>query len=262
MQPPSKSKTWANEDSAGIEAKTTLVSAKASSDDRESLSDKEYQHVTKKRKRSLDDSEKTNKGATPEYDQEASKGVLAPRESSSNDAATLKDLPVVTSQQPNEESTVASDADWLRSRTSRLLGLLDDDDAMTAEHPQPAEMDYDKTQRALSKVPVTTRTSDVGSETGEKADEHNIETIKIAENLKQGIIDTGRLFVRNLSYSTTEDDLRARFDSFGDLEEVSQYDKFSLIERKNIFAFHSRPMMNFQIGTPYALHLMKTGRVF
>jgi multiple RNA-binding domain-containing protein 1 len=71
-------------------------------------------------------------------------------------------------------------------------------------------------------------------EEGEENPDPTIEAIK----------SNGRLFVRNLPYSASEDDLRRHFEPFGPLEEV-RISPFSLV-----ISVHF--MMNIQIGTAYA----------
>jgi len=61
----------------------------------------------------------------------------------------------------------------------------------------------------------------------------------------EAIKTNGRLFVRNLPYTATEDDLREHFQPFGALEEVRLEISYFLF---GLFSF----MMNIQIGTAYA----------
>ncbi|EFR04410.1 multiple RNA-binding domain-containing protein 1 [Nannizzia gypsea CBS 118893] len=104
-----------------------------------------------------------------------------------------------------------NDDDWLRSKTSRLLGLLDDEDEMSAEtwKGKPSE---DKT--AQTPVPAKTYSTKAAIEEEEAVPEPppdaNIESIRL----------TGRLFIRNLPYNASEDDLSATFSRFGKIEET------------------------------------------
>ena len=115
----------------------------------------------------------------------------------------------------------ASDADWLRSRTSRLLGLTDDDDALVSSYlPQDEDRrtkaDHNVDQTFNLKL-VSDSISQTGGKHGAEATHEKQEPVQISE----GATETGRLFVRNLLYTTKETDLRAYFAQFGDLEEVS-----------------------------------------
>lgn len=111
----------------------------------------------------------------------------------------------------------ATDDDWLRSRTNRLLDLVDPDDqsalppapapptrapAVTSEPPPPAEVELN---RASPEAP--------GEPDVEKTDE---------EVATEQILRTGRLFVRNLPFKATEAELAKHFRKYGDTEEVSK----------------------------------------
>ncbi|KAI5467308.1 hypothetical protein BGZ63DRAFT_410311 [Mariannaea sp. PMI_226] len=120
----------------------------------------------------------------------------------------------------DQAAPAATDDDWLRSRTNRLLDLVDPDD--------------------LERIPVpdTTTTATRQGDGGNVDDTPIVNTSAAKEVVSQddiaeevagdstpddaveAIRRTSRLFVRNLSYSTTEDDLRESFQKFGDLEEV------------------------------------------
>lgn len=119
-------------------------------------------------------------------------------------------------------SADATDDDWLRSRTSRLLDLVDPDDPGFAARPP-------------SSVPVTTPAagpqdpSHDGTAAG-PADGSGEDAPARVENPKDAaklVEKTSRLFLRNLSYNVTEDDVRDYFAKFGHLEEVSTSRFFS-----------------------------------
>lgn len=117
-----------------------------------------------------------------------------------------------------EEAGPVSDADWLRSKTSRLLGLLDEDEQAdferrkSEEPPESPSRDDDASRTALV---GNTETQGVTNdpEPAEPAPEHdqNLDLIRAS----------ARLFVRNLAYDTEETDLEPLFASFGKIEEVS-----------------------------------------
>ena len=133
----------------------------------------------------------------------------------------------------------ATDDDWLRSRTNRLLDLMDPDDmvrpgigALTSEIVEPVaetSMDIDEPANA-DDIPA--------EETFEQEEQEKPNPVIEAIKTK------GRLFVRNLPYSASEDDLRQHFEPFGLLDEV----RISL----SLVSFSFRFMMNIQIGTAYA----------
>ncbi|OTA87862.1 hypothetical protein M434DRAFT_80872 [Hypoxylon sp. CO27-5] len=120
-----------------------------------------------------------------------------------------------------ESPAAATDDDWLRSRTNRLLDLVDDEDIAPAaalstdlpaipsnqeeEQPEVVDATVDEDQVMNDPDPE----SDLGESDAETKDEA-LETVR----------KTKRLFVRNLPYSATEDDLRSYFKRYGDVEEV------------------------------------------
>ncbi|OAL73024.1 multiple RNA-binding domain-containing protein [Trichophyton violaceum] len=113
---------------------------------------------------------------------------------------------------PNEENPVQqNDDDWLRSKTSRLLGLLDDEDEMAAETWKGKPLENARDQPP---VPAKTSSTKAAIEEEESVPEPppdaNIESIRL----------TGRLFIRNLPYNASEDDLNATFSRFGKIEET------------------------------------------
>jgi len=112
----------------------------------------------------------------------------------------------------------ATDDDWLRSRTSRLLDLVDPDDI-----PVPSKADEQSDSAPFESfeeepLPITQHEEAAADELEPEAEEAEQEDPTLA-----AIRSNGRLFVRNLPYTATEDDLRAHFAPFGALEEVSLY---------------------------------------
>ena len=118
-------------------------------------------------------------------------------------------------QEPLTKSVAVSDADWLRSSTSRLLVLVDDDNTEAIIPPENAP-----TERVmLSEIPQPNIEGSVSDASVQMNGEVEVEGAMIEDE----IISNGRLFVRNLTYTITEQDLRKHFEdlSFGTIEEVS-----------------------------------------
>ena len=145
-----------------------------------------------------------------------------------------------------------TDDEWLRSRTNRLLDLVDPDDPHFAAQRAPAPTD-----EPLRQIPAAT----TGPNEETRAD--SIPVLEVPEPRPAGLQDgetaadvierTSRLFVRNLPYTATEDDLIAHFGSFGSLEEVREEQTTSLPQ------YTASPYDESQIGTAYALwHMMRT----
>ncbi|KAM0209183.1 hypothetical protein ACHAPA_000534 [Fusarium lateritium] len=123
---------------------------------------------------------------------------------------------------PNTATQEAApeDDDWLRSRTNRLLDLVDPDDLerTPVQGPSATETDHAEGGDAMEITPADPPAADdvpmvettVEASGGEPAKDDTLESIR----------RTSRLFVRNLPYSATQEDLRAAFEQFGTLEEV------------------------------------------
>jgi multiple RNA-binding domain-containing protein 1 len=131
-------------------------------------------------------------------------------------APIVVEEPVVTREAVVDPAALdATDDDWLRSRTNRLLGLMDPEDIVggsignsTSQNIEPvAETNVSVAEPANSDDMLTEETLE---EEEEEKPDPTIEAIKTS----------GRLFVRNLPYSASEDDLRKHFETFGSLEEV------------------------------------------
>ncbi|KAI6791378.1 RNA-binding domain-containing protein [Hortaea werneckii] len=214
-KPKSKKKAWEADEPEAQEATATAQVADAAF---EGFSDDDYEEVPKKKQR------------------QESKEVLAKdslQVDESNDNVMQQDMPGQAEDlQPtgNEQSyqNGMSDADWARSRTSRLLGLLDDDEEEDAKAAASAQRltsaddseheDEDASKRstrpAINKEEVDSPLPTPPSETDMDA------TANSHSGEAEGVRSSMRLFVRNLSYNVRREDLMAEFESFGHLEEV------------------------------------------
>lgn len=131
--------------------------------------------------------------------------------------------PVVDDGVSATQGADATDDDWLRKRTNRLLDLVDPDDLDLAPAPvhttQPAQT-------------INTNTSEGVDMTGappveEQTDEPLTEQIEDQSPTGQ-VRRTSRLFIRNLPFKATESELRNHFAKYGEVEEVSTYFHFRL----------------------------------
>ncbi|RDA92896.1 hypothetical protein CP533_3844 [Ophiocordyceps camponoti-saundersi (nom. inval.)] len=105
-----------------------------------------------------------------------------------------------------------TDEDWLRSRTSRLLDLVEPEDLAVGSAPRPGD---GAATRDMDAQQDTLHSSD------KVAHDTTVEPREIANgDPVEAISKTSRLFVRNLPYDATEDDIRDAFDKFGALQEV------------------------------------------
>ncbi|KAI5968404.1 MRD1 [Candida margitis] len=88
-----------------------------------------------------------------------------------------------------------SDLDWLKSRSIRIK----EDGELPADNNAPNRETKTQDEHPVRPTPVY------------KSDE---------EKARDKIEETGRLFIRNISYDATEDDFRQLFEAYGPLEEV------------------------------------------
>lgn len=147
-----------------------------------------------------------------------------------------------------EESQGVSDADWLRSRTSRLLGLLDEDEEEQKTQNRDSAGDSEQGRSGFSedRAPKSEEVDNkLDSSAGPQDDRYKHSDSPEVNGDEETIRQTGRLFLRNLSYNVSEDDLRDHFSQFGSLDEVG-------LEPICLLSFHDE----LQIGTTYALQLM------
>ena len=210
MQPPSKSKTWANEDATAdalksnqnIENFTVTAPEVPSEDDYEPIPEvpKESKKMVKKEKLPED-------ALLDSRPQALSKTESAP--------AQIKALETFTEHN-------ATDDEWLRSRTSRLLGLVDSDELdkqfeIEAQPTTRAEQVEDNPERIdMNRSSDSEAPQDIGDDVKEPSLEEPIGDPDITL-----IEESRRLFIRNLPYSASEDDLSQYFSEKGELSEVS-----------------------------------------
>ena len=224
MQPPSKSRTWANEGVAEIQKASERVTHIQMQKEEAGHSDEEYEAVPIKRKiskKSEDTNESVRVAENATSAAEATEDIRNGT-NDSKDGDSLEALPRNASEPPSDPVPVASDENWLRSRTSRLLGLIDDDDALRLG-PTPQAVVEIPEYGAVSKHPQGRKMSDTSVPIDEETIMSTVATAEHATNESENVdLSTGRLFIRNLMYTTTEYDLRKHFEAqnFGSIEEV------------------------------------------
>lgn len=130
-----------------------------------------------------------------------------------------------------------SDDDWLRARTSRLLDLIDESPQNVSSAPTESEDGRKKTE---------------ANEEAEDTEMLGISSIKSSTTTPNSSYTSGRLFVRNISYTACESDIEALFSKYGQLDEVR------LVKGPLHLLFHDDRL----IGTAYASQLMSSQREF
>lgn len=208
MQPPSKSKIWENQDAPIPQVSAHPIPHAENTMTPEARHDERYEYVPTKRK----------KERKSERDSVVPVEPLVPVNVPGMDARTVPtDLHFSqeATLEPFTSSIAASDADWLRSRTSRLLGLGADDNVQPTALPEDAATE----KIGLSEIPELVKEGSVSDADAQTDKELEVKGARFENEAAAN----GRLFVRNLSYTTTQEDLRKHFEDgcLGTIEEVS-----------------------------------------
>ena len=227
-QPPSKTNIWTDGDAQVAAGNATAVEQPAQdvvvpADE----SDDEYQVITKKPKVAeapQEVAEETAPAPAPAV-QPIVPAETAPEEGAD---APMPDAPVVAAAaQPT------TDDDWLRSRTNRLLDLVEDDDIPVAPASAPTKPAAEKRD---SPVAVEPQLEPAQPAVAPAAEAPDADSIALEE---EKIRETGRLYLRNLHFEVAEEDIRSQFSKYGSLDEVSHACPFQ----------PTRFRMNVKIGT-------------
>ncbi|MCJ1312708.1 Multiple RNA-binding domain-containing protein 1 [Agyrium rufum] len=226
-QRPTKAKTWADEISASIPEELPSTNADVRIDDDESADD--YQELAgKKAIPSVKDSDHLREvEAGPLL---ASTNIdLAPmndHDQSEHSASLVNDEDAITHGTVGKamiRPATVSDSDWMRSRTSRLLGLLDEEeeqDIATKPVTSIATGDTSALVKRSTNEQQSQPRQSLLDEANPIVDAHHEDEAMNQDAIEQPKIQYNRLFVRNLAYSTIDSELRDYFGKYGDLEEV------------------------------------------
>ena len=211
MRPPSKSNIWENQD-VEIPQRAALPTPMIEDDVAHvAQSGEDHEHLVKKRKKERSSEERDAVRAEPPV------SVGMPQVEAKTVTSDC-DLSQDAEKETLAQTSAVSDADWLRSRTSRLLGLMDDDVQVTAlVEDAPTE------KSNLAEVPELVKDDSVSDASVQTDEDLEIEGAIVENNT----VENGRLFVRNLTYTITEEDLRTLFEGqgHGTIQEVSPRSK-------------------------------------
>ncbi|KAJ5601036.1 hypothetical protein N7510_010570 [Penicillium lagena] len=203
MQHSSKTRTWANDDETAKASEDPVPSTNQPDDDGVA---EELQSLPKKAKTQVP-------AVRPE-----------PIVIDQSGADENKDEAEQEDSAPGDAEPV-SDADWLRSKTSRLLGLLDEDEQAEFNQPKveeradsPASNHEESRTAAIETIGAQPATNDINNDDDD--DDHVPQATPENDQNVDLIHDSARLFVRNLAYDLTEADLQPLFTPFGKIEEI------------------------------------------
>lgn len=191
----------------------------------EEASDDEYEQIParKEKQRRLDSSDKVQPTISrqPESRDMDTTSNMQASTGSTPAAAETAELTESAKADLQQPSAVATDDDWMRSRTNRLLDLVDPDDLeRTPAQGQPLqETGHSEGGNLVENSSANAPSADRMAEKSITTELTGGEPVK-EENSLDLIRRTSRLFVRNLPYSASGDDLRESFQRFGTIEEV------------------------------------------
>ena len=212
-QPPSKNSIWANGESQIVEPAAAVehqvVPEVAVPEDE---SDNEYQVISKKPKVAAETTAASAPAPATAQPPTAEKPTTETDTGAVDAGEAMEDV----QEAPAAEQGPVSDVDWLRSRTNRVLELVEDDEDPTASVSAPQAPAL-QPHTAAEAVPVVV-------EAQPEQPQHEAEQPQeAAPEEEDKIRETGRLYLRNLHYEVTEDEIREQFSKHGPLEEVSNY---------------------------------------
>lgn len=217
----------------------------------EGESDDEYEQIPARK-------EKQRRLEPPQEDHDQGIALALTNEGALSQDAPPADTPENGDAASQEVAPAATDEDWLRSRTNRLLDLVDADDlpaaaTVNSERVPPstgAEPSGEPVQAAAETSPHV-----AADDTASHAEAGHREDASAEDVIRR----TARLFIRNLPYTATEDDLRAELEKFGTVQEVrGRLISFSLATHRDGMQ-RDEP----QIGTAYTtVSDENPGRIF
>lgn len=234
MKPKSNKRSWENDNAPQVSNDNIANDDNQMTIDAAAASDDEYENVPRKAKRTKVDP--------------------PPIEQPQAEAPTGEVVMTDNVEEPAQENVApqapVSDADWARSRTSRLLGLLDDDEEEEASaRPQPraTSVSSNDMEDVAPKASAPSKTTTaVNAPNPVAASEELAQPDTDAE--PTGVRASMRLFVRNLPYDVQQEALQSEFASYGNIEEVSttlppipQFQDEHLIGTTDAIAFEVNP---------------------
>lgn len=220
MQPAKNQKTWAD-DAWQSTAPVPQQEQPAADKEKDTSGQSEEDTLTYNQKKRL--KQGGDDAAYPHKIEEQHKEQAFTSEQKPDEMDVDAPAPVVAEEKPKD------DMDWLRSRTSRLLGLMDEEEENEAiAKAQPSKVQtYDSDEEEEPAKGGKAQQNSTAEGTGSKPAEEEEKTTEEKQVEHDANIDqiqkTGRLFVRNLSYKIKEEELHPLFSPFGKIDEVRQF---------------------------------------
>lgn len=166
-------------------------------------------HAEKKRKREAQDDGEAQRASKPVRPANAPSVTLdtvpdtQPENGEVDEFEGFESDDAANGESAEQPQPSASDSDWLRGKTSRTLDLQDPDEDL-ATVGNPSNLDSSASPQPLQDNEPDNDASDAPQEPAEE----------------RPIVANGRLFVRNLAFTVSDNELRSCFESHGKLSEV------------------------------------------
>ena len=168
----------------------------------------EFQDLPRKRRKTEEPSSERDKGAL----QESSGSTM-----NTNQHSTHPEK-IEPSRQQSEQlaPNTSNDTDWLRSRTSRVLDLLEQDDLSLLNSSQAGHGSINENKASQEEEEHTTDRIDESAKDDREtsAQEHKAND-DVTSRASKTTLQPNRLFLRNLPYTATDDDIQQYFESQG-----------------------------------------------
>lgn len=223
MKPSSQVKSWAN-DAVVSDQKIDINSNNEDNSNfiiPENESDDEYEEFKSTKSNTNNDGEEkmfslsdfnnnTNEGDEQEGDEQ-------------ENATEIKD----TQENEDKPDENMSDLDWFKMRRTRMKDNNGDEskeevneEAAKNVDEEPKHKNQTETVNQEEKSQESSKKSEVVVEESEEPTEEEPTEYSNTEVIAQKIMQTSRLFIRNILYTATEEEFRELFSRFGDLKEV------------------------------------------
>lgn len=207
MQPFSRANTWTNGET-GISNHDDSPSVQIEEDE----SDEEFIEIKTKPKKPLEETVGNYPSVSIGENSDAIIRGL-PKERTVDEKAA---------EVTGNQNLLLTDREWLRSKTNRLLDLTDDVEPHFAQMTTEAECLKSTTDHTIATPINTHQGSAVLGDDGDIEMEGMEESANFNTTMQE-INKTGRLFLRNLPYTATEEDLWSVFEPYGGVGEVTSF---------------------------------------
>ncbi|EXB75133.1 Multiple RNA-binding domain-containing protein 1 [Morus notabilis] len=172
----------------------------------------------------VDQNGKVREKQTAKKKESIEKSAVVPMESDEDDGSEYRssDMQAINDEQSPARDDVISDMDYFKSRVKKNWSESDssdsdddmDDDSSLEERAKWLDIQEDVPNRQLNSSEIDVS----GREDGTRGTEEDGASEMLDQDEKE--VDRNRLFVRNLPYSTTEEELEEVFGKFGSISQV------------------------------------------